>query len=127
MRTSIEAVYPRLVTGGICVIDDYENVAFPGAKHAIDSFMQDKPEALIVTVGKIQAYFVNDSHKLAAHSMSEKQKAKDSGLSDDLTQLCKNLLNDVADTHKIFRVEQLRCPHLRAVGKIVFPDGDIAR
>lgn len=117
MRESISAVYPRLVTGGICVIDDYGNDAFPGAKDAIDQFMADKPEALIVTVGKIQSYFVKDSHKMV-HQDTELEVLK---------QEVRNFLNFVADKHSLFKVEQLECPHLRMLGNLVFPDGTIQR
>lgn len=44
-----------------------------------------------------------------------------------LEQLVRNLLNDVADRNKIFRVNQFNCPHVRALANAVFPDGDVKR
>ncbi len=37
---AVEYFYPRLVTGGIMVCDDYGSLAWPGAKRAIDEFCQ---------------------------------------------------------------------------------------
>ena len=39
-----EFFYPRLVTGGIMVFDDYGFITCPGAKEAADAFFSDKPE-----------------------------------------------------------------------------------
>ena len=42
----LNALYPRVVTGGIIMFDEYEDLTFPGAKIAVDEFLRDKPERL---------------------------------------------------------------------------------
>ena len=42
----LEYFYPRLEPGGVIFFDDYESVAFPMARRAIDDFMEHKPESL---------------------------------------------------------------------------------
>lgn len=46
-RDSIEFFYPRMVSGGIILCDDYGFASCPGAKKAFDEFMQNKPEQII--------------------------------------------------------------------------------
>ncbi len=41
---SLEFFYPRLIPGGIIVLDDYGYLNFPGAKKAVDTFLVDKPD-----------------------------------------------------------------------------------
>lgn len=45
----------------------------------------------------------------------------------NLTKLVRNLLNNIADRNKIFRVEQFNDPGLRDLGRVVFQDGDVQR
>ncbi len=45
---SIEFFYPRTTAGGIVVCDDYGFTTCPGATKAIDDFLSDKPESMIV-------------------------------------------------------------------------------
>jgi O-methyltransferase len=50
-RSTLETmafVYPRVVAGGIIVIDDYGFVTCPGALKAVDEFLGDKPEKPLV-------------------------------------------------------------------------------
>lgn len=42
----LEYFYPRMNNGGIIFFDDYHSHDFPMAKHAIDKFLEDKPETL---------------------------------------------------------------------------------
>lgn len=42
----LEAVYPRLSSNAIVVIDDYGWEGLPGVKIAVKDFLQDKPESL---------------------------------------------------------------------------------
>ncbi len=56
---SLEAVYPRMVAGGIIIIDDYcdpsfhENLnAYPGVKRACDAFLKDKQEIVQLLASK---------------------------------------------------------------------------
>lgn len=37
-------IYPRLLPGGVMIFDDYGFASCPGARRAVDSFFQDKPE-----------------------------------------------------------------------------------
>jgi O-methyltransferase len=46
-RDSLEFFYPRMNTGGIIVFDDYGFTTCPGARHAIDDFMQEKFEPIV--------------------------------------------------------------------------------
>ena len=44
IKESLEYVYPRLVSGAICVVDDYNHCELPGVEQAVSEFMADKPE-----------------------------------------------------------------------------------
>ena len=44
IRDSLDFFYPRLVPGGVIVLDDYGYLAFPGAKKAVDRFLREKPD-----------------------------------------------------------------------------------
>ena len=46
IRDSIRLVYPRLVRGGACLIDDYGWSGLTGVKIAVDEYMADKREAV---------------------------------------------------------------------------------
>ena len=48
---SLELVYPRLVKGGYCIIDDYLCPLFPGVAMAVGAFLRDKGEQTIVPPG----------------------------------------------------------------------------
>lgn len=43
---SIAFFYPRMQAGGIMVFDDYGFTSCPGARKAVDDFMEDKPERI---------------------------------------------------------------------------------
>ncbi len=43
-RTCLEALYPRVVPGGIILFDEYRSPVWPGATEAVDEFFSDKPE-----------------------------------------------------------------------------------
>jgi O-methyltransferase len=60
---ALKLVYPRLSTGAICLIDDYEWEHLPGVKIATHEFLSDKPEYLVTPAGTngmyaSHAYFV---------------------------------------------------------------------
>jgi len=55
-RDSLEYFYPRLVTGGILVCDDY---GWPGARKAIDDFSA-RTGARFITTPHLQAYCVRE-------------------------------------------------------------------
>jgi len=47
-RDSLEFFYPRMVAGGVLLLDDYGSVAqSPGARKAVDHFMAGRPEPVI--------------------------------------------------------------------------------
>jgi len=48
IRDSLSLVYPRLVRGGVIVVDDYGWSGCVGPKVAVDEFMADKPERVTV-------------------------------------------------------------------------------
>jgi len=45
----LEFFYPRLVKGGVIVIDDYGYTQFPGAKSSVDEFLSRNPSSLFVS------------------------------------------------------------------------------
>ncbi len=47
-RDSIEFFYPRMVKGGLIICDDYGSSLCPGATSAVDAFMKDKKESIIM-------------------------------------------------------------------------------
>lgn len=47
VKDSLEFFYPRVLSGGIIVFDDYGHLGFPGAKQAVDEFMKDKRDFFI--------------------------------------------------------------------------------
>ena len=49
-RSSLAFVYPRMVTGGIILLDDYGADTCLGAKKATDEFFADKPEKPVYVV-----------------------------------------------------------------------------
>jgi len=46
-RDSVEFFYPRLVSGGVIICDDYGFATCPGAKKACDEYMSKRPENII--------------------------------------------------------------------------------
>ena len=44
---SLAYFYPRVVSGGVIVLDDYGFVTCPGARRAADEFFADRPEHVI--------------------------------------------------------------------------------
>ena len=49
VRDCFEFFYPRMVTGGVLVFDDYGWVMTPGVKQAIQEFLSGKPESPIIS------------------------------------------------------------------------------
>ena len=49
VKNCIELFYPRMVSGGVMVFDDYEWKGCPGVKKAIDEFLAGKKEIPIIT------------------------------------------------------------------------------
>ena len=45
---SLEYFYPLVSRGGVIVVDDYGSLRCPGATRAVDEFLADKPEKMIV-------------------------------------------------------------------------------
>jgi O-methyltransferase len=46
IKSASEFFYPRMVSGGILLFDDYGFPSCPGARAAVDEFFADKPEAV---------------------------------------------------------------------------------
>ncbi|MBQ3305879.1 class I SAM-dependent methyltransferase [Candidatus Saccharibacteria bacterium] len=44
IKTSLSLVFPRLVSGGIMVVHDYNNPQLPGSARAVDEFLRVHPE-----------------------------------------------------------------------------------
>ena len=49
-RESLEFFYPRLVSGGVLICDDYDAIGCPGARKACDEFLAGKPERHMINV-----------------------------------------------------------------------------
>lgn len=47
-RDSIAFFYPRMTAGGVIVCDDYGFATCSGATKAIDEYLQDKPEKMVM-------------------------------------------------------------------------------
>ena len=52
MRAGLETFYPRLSPGGIMFLHVYSSGEWPGAQRAIDEFLQDKPERVVLIPDK---------------------------------------------------------------------------
>jgi len=50
--------YPRMCKGGIILLDDYEWPHTPGVKKAVEEWMKDKPERIIVSSLDHQAFII---------------------------------------------------------------------
>jgi O-methyltransferase len=55
---SLEFFYPRLDAGGLVVVDDYGFSAFPGAKRAVDEFLQQNDYAMFYEIPTGGAFIV---------------------------------------------------------------------
>ncbi len=49
VKDCLEFFYPRMVKGGVIVIDDYDSWGWPGVKKAVSEFLADKKEYPIIT------------------------------------------------------------------------------
>ncbi len=45
-RVTLDFFYPRMVRGGVILIDEYNDPPWPGCNKAVDEFLDDKPESL---------------------------------------------------------------------------------
>jgi hypothetical protein len=57
-RDSFEFFYPRLVTNGVMVFDDYGSVKFPGARQALDECLSRVHDAFLVSLPAGQAFLI---------------------------------------------------------------------
>jgi O-methyltransferase len=48
MKAGLEVFYDRMSPGGIFILHDYSSGWWEGAKRAVDEFLADKPERLIL-------------------------------------------------------------------------------
>lgn len=49
VKNSLEFFYPKMVPGGVIILDDYNEPNCPGAKLATDEFMKSKPDIFFKT------------------------------------------------------------------------------
>ncbi|HET7434485.1 MAG TPA: TylF/MycF/NovP-related O-methyltransferase [Thermoanaerobaculia bacterium] len=47
-KTTLEFFYPRMVRGGVILLDEYDDPPWPGCNLAVDEFLAGKPETLRV-------------------------------------------------------------------------------
>jgi len=53
IAAGLEFFYPRLAPGGMMVIHDYESGGhWPGVRKAVNEFLKDKPESIIIVPDK---------------------------------------------------------------------------
>lgn len=45
-KAGLEFFHPRMVSGGVILLDEYNDPPWPGCNKAVDEFLADKPEAL---------------------------------------------------------------------------------
>jgi O-methyltransferase len=45
-KVALQFFYPRLVSGGVILLDEYNDPPWPGCNKAVDEFLADKPERL---------------------------------------------------------------------------------
>jgi O-methyltransferase len=62
ISTSLSLVYPRLSVGAICFVDDYNHPTLRGVRTAVNAFLANKPESIVVPGGlkgveSINCYF----------------------------------------------------------------------
>lgn len=59
-RDCLSYFYPRLSAGGVVVLDEYNDPAWPGCRKAVDEFLADKPEHLekICRDNYVKSFFV---------------------------------------------------------------------
>ncbi len=48
IQSSLKLVWPRLSAGGVIIVDDYQAEALPGARRAVDEWLQTHPAKLAV-------------------------------------------------------------------------------
>lgn len=58
-KNCLEFFYPRMVRNGVVIMDDYGSEFCLGAKKAIDEFMSEKPEKLIIGPQR-QSHFIKE-------------------------------------------------------------------
>jgi len=51
-KSGLEFFYPRVNPGGLMVLHDYGNDSWPGVAQAVDAFLADKPEGLVLIPDK---------------------------------------------------------------------------
>ncbi len=61
-KQCMEFFYPRMVNGGVILLDEYNDPPWPGCNQALDEFLADKPEKLQEAVSEnyIKYYMVKD-------------------------------------------------------------------
>lgn len=57
---SIEFFYPRMISGGIMVFDDYGLMQFPGAKKAVDEWIEKLNHPFFMSLPSGQAFLIKD-------------------------------------------------------------------
>jgi hypothetical protein len=58
-RECLAFFYPRLSTGGIISLDEYNDPPWPGCNKAVDEFLSDKPEKLqVIALDNYEKYYI---------------------------------------------------------------------
>lgn len=62
-RDGLEFFFPRLAEGGAIVIDDYNFAQFPGARKAVDQFLEQNPSVFFYAVPTGGAFLIKQAIK----------------------------------------------------------------
>jgi hypothetical protein len=58
-RDCLRFFYPRVVTGGVILFDEYNDPPWPGCNKAVDEFMMGKPESLqLIQMDNYQKWYL---------------------------------------------------------------------
>jgi O-methyltransferase len=58
-KDCMQFFYPRMVPGGVILLDEYNDPPWPGCNRAVDEFLADKPEQLqLISMNNYQKYFI---------------------------------------------------------------------
>ena len=61
-KQCLEYFYPRMPTGGIILLDEYNDPPWPGCNKAVDEFLADKPEQLqLIIKDGYEKYYISRS------------------------------------------------------------------
>ena len=77
-REALVYFYPRMSQGGIILLDEYNDPAWPGCNLAVDEFLADKPEKpVIVAMDNYEKYFIEKGSGCGLWHMHPRPQTRD--------------------------------------------------